>query len=110
MYKNISTLLLIILLPIYSYSNYNVIEIETVLEGHVFHPSCIDVPAGQKIRLTVKNNDDVVEEFESHDLKREKIIPAKSKIVVVLAPLSPGVYKFFGEFHEETAQGCLNVK
>ena len=51
-----------------------------------------------------------VEEFESFDLKREKIIPAKGKVIVIVGPLSSGEYSFFGEFHQETAQGKLIVK
>lgn len=110
MFKKIITLLFILLFYSPSYADIDVIEVETTLENHIFHPSTIDVPAGKKIRLTVKNNDDMVEEFESHDLKREKLIPSKSQVVVVIAPLEPGIYKFFGEFHEETAQGTINVK
>ena len=46
----------------------------------------------------------------SIDLKREKIVLANSKARVILAPLKPGEYKFFGEFHEDTAQGKIIVK
>lgn len=111
MFKKILALLFIVLFYLSSYAeDIDLIEVETVLEKHVFHPNSIDVPAGKKIRLIVKNNDDMIEEFESHDLKREKLVPSKSQIVVVIAPLEPGIYKFFGEFHAETAQGYLNVK
>ncbi len=38
------------------------------------------------------------EEFESYDLKRKKIIPSKRKAIVLLGPLMPGKYEFFGKF------------
>jgi hypothetical protein len=44
------------------------------------------------------------------DLKREKIVLGNSTIKIVLAPLVPGEYKFFGDFHQETAQGKIIVK
>ncbi|MBP7189669.1 MAG: cupredoxin domain-containing protein [Rickettsiaceae bacterium] len=88
----------------------DVFEVQVKIVDHVFHPSVVDVPSGHKIKLVIYNDDDSVEEFESHDLHREKIIAPHSHIIVTIAPLSPGEYKFFGEFHEDTAQGILNVK
>ncbi len=85
-------------------------EIELVIRNHVFEPSEIEAPSGQKIKLVVLNTDDTVEEFESFDLKREKIVPPGSKINIILAPLAPGKYEFFGDFHQETARGFINVK
>jgi hypothetical protein len=77
---------------------------------HQFVPSQIIVPAGKRIKLIVKNTDSTVEEFESYDLNREKLVPGKSEIKVLFGPLKPGIYKFFGEFHEATAQGQIVVK
>jgi plastocyanin len=88
----------------------DVVEVDLVIENHKFEPNILELPAGKKIRITVHNNDSTIEEFESIDLKREKIILGKSKARIVLAPLKPGEYKFFGEFHEDTAQGIIVVK
>ncbi len=77
------------------------------IKNHRFEPSELKVPAGQKIRLLVKNTDASAEEFESHDLHREKVIPGGAEAIINLRPLDKGTYKFFGEFHEETAQGKI---
>ncbi len=81
-----------------------------VIRDHKFHPSKLEIVADKSVILIVKNEDATVEEFESIDLKREKIVPAHGAIKVHIGPLKPGVYKFFGEFHEKTAHGEIVVK
>ena len=78
--------------------------------NHKFLPSIIKASSGKVLKLHVFNEDSTVEEFESFDLKREKIIPGNKKIVLSVGPLKPGEYVFFGEFHQETAQGKIIVK
>ncbi|MDN3031010.1 MULTISPECIES: cupredoxin domain-containing protein [Rickettsieae] len=85
------------------------LEIVTVIKNHRFEPDVITVPSGKKIRFIIHNQDNTVEEFESHDLHREKIIMPNDSINIILAPLAPGKYDFFGDFHQETAQGSLIV-
>lgn len=80
------------------------------IKNHRFTPSELTVPAGQKIKLLVTNLDSTPEEFESHSLNREKIVPGNGKISVFVGPLEPGRYEFFGEFHQETARGWLVVQ
>ena len=80
------------------------------IKDHRFDPSELEVPAGKKLKLVVKNLDDTPEEFESHDLKREKIIAAKGQATINIGPLKPGTYKFVGEFNESTAQGRIVAK
>ncbi|UCM92571.1 cupredoxin domain-containing protein [Candidatus Tisiphia endosymbiont of Melanophora roralis] len=87
----------------------NIVEIVTVIKNHRFEPNIIRVESGKKIRFTIHNQDSTVEEFESHDLHREKIIMPNDSINIILAPLVPGKYDFFGDFHQETAQGSLIV-
>ena len=77
------------------------------IRNHVFEPARIEVPANVKFRLMVKNMDDTAEEFESSNLKREKMIPANGEAIIFLGPLKPGSYKFVGEYHEATATGVL---
>ncbi|MFQ5509105.1 MAG: cupredoxin domain-containing protein [Leptospirillia bacterium] len=84
--------------------------IEIHISDHRFHPDVVEVPAGQKTKLIIFNDGDDVEEFESSDLNREKIIRPGRKITIFLPPLKPGEYAFFGEFHPETAQGKVVVK
>lgn len=81
-----------------------------VIKNHRFEPSELTLPAGQRIKLTIHNRDATAEEFESKDLRREKIIAGNSSASVWVGPLPAGEYGFFGEFHEETAQGRLIAK
>jgi plastocyanin len=81
-----------------------------VIRDHKFEPVELTVPAGQKIKLLVDNQDATPEEFESNELNREKIVTGKGTITVFLGPLDAGRYPFFGDFHQETAQGVLIVK
>jgi len=78
-----------------------------VFKDHLIVPPKLQVPAGKKITLVVDNQDAIAEEFESHSLKREKVIPAKSKATIKIGPLKPGSYEIFGEYHESTAQGLI---
>jgi hypothetical protein len=78
-----------------------------VIENHRFVPSELRVPAGKKIRLLVENRDSTAEEFESHDLNREKLIAPKSRVTIFIGPLKPGRYAFMGEFHADTATGTV---
>lgn len=80
---------------------------EIVIKDHKFSPEEIRVPAGQKIKLIVDNQDPTPEEFESHDLNREKIIAGNTKATIFVGPLEPGKYHFFGEFNMATAKGDI---
>lgn len=82
-------------------------EVEIVIRDHLFFPSMIEVPANQKIRLLIINEDPTPEEFESYELNREKVIPGNSRTVIFIGPLRPGEYPFFGEFYPRTAQGRI---
>jgi hypothetical protein len=82
-------------------------DLTLTIKNHKFTPAEIKVPANKRVQLTVVNDDATPEEFESHELKVEKIIPGKTKAVVRIGPLKPGRYPFFGEFHEDTAKGTL---
>jgi high-affinity iron transporter len=86
----------------------DVVQLE--FRQHRFVPDHITVPANAKFRVMVKNNDDTADEFESVDLNREKLVPPGQTITVFLGPLPPGEYKFFGDFHQDTAQGVMVAK
>jgi plastocyanin len=85
-------------------------EFTLVIKNHRFEPSELSVPAGRKIKLVVDNQDPTPEEFESHSLKREKVIKGGSKATIFIGPLQPGSYEFFGEYHESTAKGKIIVQ
>jgi high-affinity iron transporter len=77
---------------------------------HRFYPDHLTVPAGQRVKIEVRNTDDTADEFESTDLNREKLVAPGGKVTVFLGPLDPGSYKFFGDFHRDTAQGVIDAK
>jgi hypothetical protein len=85
-------------------------EFTLTLRDHQFVPATLTIPANTKIKLLVVNEDATPEEFESHELNREKIVTGKGKITVFIGPLKPGRYPFFGEFHMKTAQGAIIAK
>jgi plastocyanin len=82
-------------------------EFILVIRNHRFEPAEVRVPAGQKVKLIVHNQDGTPEEFESHELNREKLIAPGAKVSIFVGPLKPGRYPFVGEFHEKTARGIL---
>ena len=49
-------------------------------------------------------------EFESTQLRKEKVLAPGEQSSVVIQPLTPGEYKFFDEFHMNTAQGVIVAK
>lgn len=85
-------------------------EAKLAIKDHKFDPAVLNVPANTRIKLLVENQDATPEEFESIDLNREKVVTGKNTITVLLGPLDAGKYHFFGDFHQETAQGDLVVK
>jgi len=82
-------------------------EIALVIKDHRFEPAEVRIPAGQKVKLVVHNQDATPEEFESHELNREKLIAPGAKANIFVGPLSAGRYPFFGEFHDQTARGAV---
>jgi len=85
-------------------------EYRLVIKNHRFEPTNLAIPAGQKVKLVIENQDSTPEEFESHPLNREKLVPANGKTIVYVGPLEPGNYPFFGEFNPQTAIGTITAK
>ncbi len=75
-----------------------------------FSPEKIEIPAGKKIKLIVRNEGTEPEEFESRDLNREKMVMPGKSVEIFIGPLKPGVYGFYGEFHPKTATGQIIAK
>jgi cupredoxin-like protein len=79
------------------------------IKNSQFSPTELFVPAGKKVKITVKNQDAIPAEFESSDLNREKIITAHSEIFIFIGPLDAGSYGFFNDFHPES-RGSIVAK
>jgi plastocyanin len=72
-------------------------------------PARIEVPAGQRVKIEVRNTGKGAAEFESVQLRKEKVLAPGAESFVVIAPLEPGEYKFFDDFHQQ-AQGVIVAK
>src|SRR5262245_62995049 len=70
------------------------------IEQHKFTPTELKVKAGQPFVLAITNKDATPEEFESKELRVEKVIPGNKTLKLRMPALKPGTYKFFGESHE----------
>lgn len=81
--------------------------IELTVAAGQFAPQTVHVPARERFKLRVTNKGPGPEEFESTDLNREKIVAPGHSVFVFLGPLAPGTYRFFGDFHVDTAQGVM---
>jgi len=80
------------------------------IKDHKFQPEVIEIAAGERFILVIENLDKTLEEFESDDLKKEKLVHAGKKITIPVNPLKAGEYKFYGDFHQKTAQGKIIIK
>lgn len=99
-----SLLIALLLCPLVALASQDIV---ITIKDHKFSPTEVRVPAGQKVKLVIDNQDATAEEFESAELNREKIIAPKSKASVWIGPLKPGKYPFIGEFNQATAQGVI---
>jgi Cupredoxin-like domain len=79
------------------------------LKDKQFSPQNLTVPANQKIKLTVKNQNATAAEFESSDLDREKVVTANGEITVFIGPLDAGSYGYFNDF-DRTVTGTITAK
>ena len=75
--------------------------VRIVLKDNQFTPPEIRVAAGERFRIELHNQGSTVAEFESSDMKFEKVVVSGGKITVSAGPLKPGTYKFFDEYHPE---------
>ncbi|WP_017462881.1 cupredoxin domain-containing protein [Dyella ginsengisoli] len=104
------TLAAVLLLSGFAARAADVPEFHLVIQDHAYQPAELKVPAGTKMKLVIENRDASPEEFESTEFNREKIVLPNSTITVYVGPLKPGSYRFFGDFHQDTAQGRLIVE
>jgi hypothetical protein len=83
--------------------------VQLTIKDHRFAPSEVAVPANERIHIQVTNQDATPAEFESHDLRVEKIVPGGGSVTVITGPLKPGAYRFFDDYHPDTATGTLTA-
>jgi hypothetical protein len=79
------------------------------IKNHRFAPAQVSAPPAQRLTFQVHNGDPTPEEFESYDLKIEKIVVGGGTITVNVGPQKPGAYAFFGDYNPDSAKGVLHV-
>jgi plastocyanin len=80
-----------------------------LMKNNQFVPNEVQIPAGVKVKLFVRNENQTASEFESNQFHREKVVAPGQQITVYVGPLDPGSYEFFDDFHPQT-RGHLIVK
>ncbi|WP_248804860.1 cupredoxin domain-containing protein [Pseudomonas sp. MWU13-2100] len=78
-------------------------------DGH-FSPAVLEVAAGQRFKIILKNTGEGPAEFESTPLRVEKVLSPGVTTFVVIAPLRPGQYPFFDEFNPQLPAGSILAK
>jgi hypothetical protein len=73
-------------------------------------PERVEVPAGKRVKLTLRNESSGPVEFENLDLRVEKVLAPGASSFVVLPALKPGSYRFVDEFHPDTGATLIIAK
>lgn len=81
-----------------------------LMKGGRFYPETIEVPANTRFRMAITNEGPGATEFESLDLKKELVLAPGVTRNLVFFPMRPGSYKFFDDFHPDTARGVIIAK
>jgi hypothetical protein len=78
-------------------------EIPLTIDKDQFQPSEVKVKANTPFVLVVTNKGAKAAEFESKDLRVEKVVPAGKTVNVRIRALKPGTYAFFDDFNKAAA-------
>jgi hypothetical protein len=84
--------------------------VHVTLKDHRFSPAEPTAPAGKPITIELTNLDPTPSEFESKTLRVEKVVAGGGKITIAVRALTPGRYRFFDDYHEDTTEGFLVVQ
>lgn len=106
----IGTALLLYAVPIVVSLAANLLTFKLEIKDGQFYPLQINVPSGQKIKIAIYNTGKTVVEFESIELRKEKVLAPGAQSFIVIAPLRIGKYKFFDDFHLNMPQGFIVAK
>jgi plastocyanin len=86
------------------------VTVKVALKDHHFVPAEPTVAANKPITIEVTNEDSSPSEFESKTLRVEKVVAGGGKITIKVRALTPGRYRFFDDYHEDTTEGFLIVQ
>lgn len=79
------------------------------MKDGVIRPGRIEVPANAPFKLEISNTGETPSEFESTELKREKVLAPGSTSSIVFRRVEAGEYVFFDDFHPD-ARATLVAK
>jgi hypothetical protein len=73
------------------------------VERDRFAPAEIKVKANAPFVLAITNKSGKAAEFESKDLRVEKVVPAGKTVNVQVRALAPGTYRFLDDFNKQAS-------
>jgi Cupredoxin-like domain len=76
----------------------------------VVNPLRLQVPAKRRFRLELHNLGQTPAEFESRELRKEKVLAPGTSSTLVIRTLDPGEYEFFDDFHLGAPPAVLVAK
>jgi uncharacterized cupredoxin-like copper-binding protein len=72
-----------------------------------FEPQRLEVPANKTIEIELVNKGQGPAEFESKQLRKEKVLAPGATTTLVIRGLDPGEYDFFDDFHPDAPPAKL---
>ena len=94
----------------FAHAGEDLLVLKLVARDGKFEPLKLEMPAGKRFKIEINNEGNGPMEFESKDLKQEKVLAAGAKSSVVINALKPGTYTFFDEYHPEAPKGQIVAK
>src|SRR5436309_3080673 len=76
-------------------------EIPLTVDKNQFQPTEVKVKANTPFVLVITNKSAKAAEFESKDLRVEKVVPAGKTVNVRIRALKPGTYSFLDDFNQQ---------
>jgi hypothetical protein len=76
----------------------------------VVTPLRLEVPAKRRFKLELHNLGQTPAEFESRELRKEKVLAPGTSSTLVIRTLDPGEYEFFDDFHLDAPPAVLVAK
>ncbi len=76
-------------------------EIPLTIDKNQFQPNEVKVKANAPFVLVITNKSAKAAEFESKDLRVEKVVPAGKTVNVRMRALKPGTYSFLDDFNQQ---------
>ena len=73
-------------------------------------PQRLEVPAKRRSKLELHNVGKEPAEFESKELRKEKVLAPGASSTLVIRTLDPGEYDFFDDFHLDAPPAVLIAK